>query len=150
MLNVRLWTRKGYNGPFTPHWGYRGHRKRRGVHVPGPCMSNMGFSHSKCHFQDVLIQFVLRVVSVNSFRVASTLRVCTDVDSDVCKCRCRMSTGFPDSKKCQCRLKRPANVEHMSMSLVLPNVDPIWSTSVHLLSSISLSLSLFLFLSHGT
>ena len=35
-----------------------------------------------------------------------------------------------DSKKCQSRLKRPANVEHMSMSIVPPNVDPIWSTSV--------------------
>jgi len=23
------------------------------------------------------------------------VRGCTDVDSDVCKCRCRMSTGFP-------------------------------------------------------
>jgi len=40
-----------------------------------------------------------------------------------------------DSKKCQCRLKRPANVEHMSMSMVPPNVDPIWSTSVHTLTT---------------
>ena len=39
-----------------------------------------------------------------------------------------------DSKKCQCRLKRPANVEHMSMSMVPPNVDPIWSTSVYTLT----------------
>jgi len=39
-----------------------------------------------------------------------------------------------DSKRCQCRLKRPANVEHMSMSMVPPNVDPIWSTSVYTLS----------------
>jgi len=129
-------------------------------------------------------------------------RVYTDVDSDVFKCRCRMSTGFPanvdgnvenisiyhgkkaqkticwknaesyvdiiyiyiythtnthpqkglffkhfhekkckklgsDSKKCQCRLKRPANVddEYMSMSMVPPNVDPIWSTSVYTLTS---------------
>ena len=128
--------------------------------------------------------------------------VYTDVDSDVCKCRCRMLTGFPanvdgnvesisiyhgekaqknqnhmlkkcriicwyihtcihthththkekgsfkffkhfhekkckkigtDSKKCQCRLKRSANVEHMSMSMDPPNVDPIWSTSVYIL-----------------
>ena len=36
-----------------------------------------------------------------------------------------------DSKKFQCRLKRLANVEHMSMSMVPPNVDPIWLTSVH-------------------
>jgi len=36
-----------------------------------------------------------------------------------------------DSKKCQCWLKRPANVEHMSMSTVPPNADPIWSTSVN-------------------
>ena len=35
-----------------------------------------------------------------------------------------------DSKKSQCRLKRPANVEYMSMSMFPPNVDPIWSTSV--------------------
>ena len=75
---MRLWTHKGYNGPFTPHWGYRGHRKRRGMHVPGPRMSNMGFSHSKCHFQDVLIQCVLRVVSVNSFRIAPS-QACTIV-----------------------------------------------------------------------
>jgi len=39
-----------------------------------------------------------------------------------------------DSKKCQCRLKRPANVEHMSMSMVPPNVDPILSTSVYTLT----------------
>jgi len=122
------------------------------------------------------------------------IRVYTNVDSDVCKCRCQMSTGFPanvdgnvenisiyhgkkaqktkikcwqnaekyvdiytyiyiyihththahnhaktiffciftrksaiklgtDSKKCQCRLKRPANVEHMSMSMVPPNIN---------------------------
>ena len=134
-----------------------------------------------------------------------TLRVHTDVDSDVCKCRCRMSTEFPanvdgnvenisiyhgkkaqknqnfmlekcriicryiyiyiyiyththtptkrlsfeafsrlkvqklgtKSKKCQCRLKRPANVENMSMSMVPPNVDLIWSTSVWTLNSLS-------------
>ena len=42
-----------------------------------------------------------------------------------------------DSKKCQCRLKRPAIVEHMSMSMVPPNVDPIWSTSVYTLNSAS-------------
>ena len=39
-----------------------------------------------------------------------------------------------DSRKCRCRLKRPANVEHMSMSMVPPNVDPIWSTSVYTLN----------------
>jgi len=128
------------------------------------------------------------------------VRVYTDVHSDVCKCQCRMLTGFPanvdrnvenisiyhgkksqkkqnhtlercrilcwyicihtyihththpqkgsflkhfhekscksletDSKKCQCRLKRPANVKHMSMSMVPPNVDPIWSISVYTL-----------------
>jgi len=41
------------------------------------------------------------------------------------------------SKKCQCRLKRPANVENMSMSMVPPNVDLIWSTSVWTLNSLS-------------
>ena len=39
-----------------------------------------------------------------------------------------------DSKKCQYRLKRPANIEHMSMTMVAPNVDPMWSTSVYTLS----------------
>jgi len=28
-------------------------------------------------------------------QVLVEIRRCTDVDSDVCKCRCRMSTGFP-------------------------------------------------------
>jgi len=132
---------------------------------------------------------------VMSLLPATRVRGCTDVDSDVCKCRCRMSTGFPanvdgnvqniwtyhgkkaqknqrrmlkkcriifwyiyiyththphpqkvsffkhfheekckklgtESKKCKCWLKRRANVEHMSMSMVPPN-DPTWSTSVH-------------------
>jgi len=40
---------------------------------------------------------------------------------------------WADYKNCPCRLKRPANIEHMLMSMVPPNVDPIWSTSVHLL-----------------
>ena len=39
-----------------------------------------------------------------------------------------------DYKKCQCRSKRLSNVEHMSMSMVPPNVDPIWSTSVYTLT----------------
>jgi len=39
-----------------------------------------------------------------------------------------------DSKKCQCRLKTPANVEHMSMLMVPPNVDPIWSTFLYTLT----------------
>ena len=144
----------------------------------------------------------MRALAREGAACGASVRWCTDVDSDVCKCRCRMSTGFPanvdgnvekssiyhgkkaekkhnhmlekcriicwyiyihiyiyiytqkhthpqkgsffkvfhekkckkwetDSKKCQCRLKRPANVEHMSMSMVPPNVDPIWSTFVH-------------------
>jgi len=133
---------------------------------------------------------------VTSLSTASRVRLCTDFDSDVSKCPCRMSTAFPanvhgnvqnmsiyhggkapknqsrmlkncriifwyiyihthththpqkgsffkrfheekckklgnDSKKCKCRLKRPENVEHMSMSMVPPNVDPTWSTAVH-------------------
>jgi len=53
------------------------------------------------------------------------------------KCKCQAPEDVAEDKKCQCQLKRPANVEHMSMSTVPPNVDPIWSTSVHTLMMIT-------------
>jgi len=40
---------------------------------------------------------------------AVMLRGCTDIDSDVCKYRCRMSTGFPANFD--------GNVENLSMNL---------------------------------
>jgi len=143
--------------------------------------------HRWCHpYQGHFLYHTYLIYQIVYLTFICMLRGCTDVDSDVCKCRCRMSTGFlanvdgnvenisiyqgkkaqknrnhmlkkcriifwyiciyvhthththpqkdsfskhsheetckklgTDSKKCQCRLKRPANVEHMSMSMVL-------------------------------
>jgi len=73
---------------------------------------------------------------------------------NVKKCKCQAPEDDAQdkkyqkmTKKCQCRLKRLANVEHMSMLMVPPNVDPIWSTSIHTHNSRSLdSCPLLLFL----